>query len=62
MGEDDRGSRVSGDQTKESTFQDRQADLVLEEVEPDVSTSPEAVKILKEQGVDAYRKWLAEQG
>ncbi len=42
-------------------FLKRQADVVLEPVEPDISTSDEAMKILMEQGVDAYRKWLAEQ-
>lgn len=49
------------DEPVSQQFRDRQADLVLEPVEPDISTSPEATKILMEQGVDAWREWVAAQ-
>lgn len=55
MGEDDRGPTVT---TKPA---DKWADAVFEPVKPDIATSPEVVKILQEQGVEAAQEWIASQ-
>lgn len=61
MAEDDRDPRLNdGEGEVSQAFLERQADLVLTPVEPDISTSAEATKVLMEQGVDAWRAWVAE--
>lgn len=51
MGEDERGSAVT-------QRPDKWADAVFEPVEGDITTSPEVVKILQEQGVEAAQEWI----
>lgn len=43
-----------------SSFEQRQADVVLRPVEPDVSLTPDALLVLATAGVQAWRDWVAE--
>jgi hypothetical protein len=44
----------------ESAFLKRQADLEWVPADPDRTTSPEAIKVLNEEGVEAWRTWCQE--
>jgi hypothetical protein len=48
-------------QSEPDGFVARQADLVWRKGNLGVAASPEARKILREEGVDAWRAWVAEQ-
>lgn len=52
---------LEDDEPVTDEFVERQGDLQWREGQPDVGTTPEAVDILRRQGVDAWRAYVAEQ-
>jgi hypothetical protein len=52
---------MADDASQSEPFVARQADLVWRKGDLGVASSPAARKILREEGVHAWREWVAEQ-
>jgi hypothetical protein len=58
MAEDD--SPPADELSAEERLAQRLSDAQLQPATSDISTSAEAIRVLREQGVDAWRAWVAE--